>query len=127
MSLKDKRISLGATPRFKQLQPGEVCTFVNATIPEAFESDWDTGYDKDGKKSIDGKYKWSLYFTLLKHPHSSYSLPKNGMEVKWETVAEVIRLDVLALLKTDDAEYWIDPEYIWTLTRREDGSYKLDG
>jgi len=49
------------------------------------------------------------------------------MEVKWETVAEVIRVDVLDLLKTDDADYWIDPEYVWTLTRREDGSYKLDG
>jgi len=121
MSLKDKRISLGATPRFKQLQPGEVCEFVNATIPEEFESDWDTGYGKN-KNS-----KWSLYFTLLKHPHSSYSLPKNGIEVRWETTAEVIRVDVLELLKTDDGEYWTDPEYVWTLTRREDGTYKLDG
>ena len=121
MSLKDKRISLGAMPRFRQLQPGEACLFVNATIPEEFESEWDTGYGKN-KRS-----KWSLTFTLLKHPHSSYSLPKQGLEVSWETVAEVIRVDVLALLKTDDGEYWTDPEYIWTLTRREDGSYKLDG
>jgi len=121
MSLKDKRISLGAMPRFRQLQPGEACLFVNATIPEEFESEWDTGYGKN-KNS-----KWSLTFTLLKHPHSSYSLPKQGLEVSWETVAEVIRIDVLALLKTSDAEYWTDPEYIWTLERREDGTYKLDG
>ena len=121
MSLKDKRISLGAMPRFRPLEPGEQCLFVNATIPEEFESDWDTGYGKN-KRS-----KWSLTFTLLKHPHSSYSLPKQGLKVSWETVAEVIRVDVLAMLKTPLAEYWTDPEYIWTLERREDGTYKLDG
>ena len=121
MSLKDKRFKLGGTPRFKQLQPGEVCEFVNATIPEEFESEWDTGYGKN-KNS-----KWSLYFTLLKHPHSSYSLPKKGLEVKWETTAEVIRQDVLDLVKTTDGEYWIDPEFVWTLERREDGSYEIRG
>jgi len=121
MSLKDKRISLGATPRFKQLEPSEECEFVKASIPEEFESEWDTGYGKN-KNS-----KWSFTFTLLKHPHSSYSLSDKGLEVKWETVAEVIRVDVLAMLKTDLGEYWTDPEYIWTLKRREDGSYALDG
>jgi len=124
MSLKDKRISLGGMPRFKQLQPGEECEFSGASIPEEFESEWDTGYGKN-KNS-----KWSLTFTLLKHPHSSYSFLTGAgkdIKVKWETVAEVIRVDVLELLKTDDGEYWIDPEYIWTLTRREDGSYALDG
>ena len=121
MSLKDKRISLGAMPRFRPLEPGEQCLFVNATIPEEFESDWDTGYGKN-KNS-----KWSLYFTLLKHPHSSYSLPKNGLEVKWETVAEVIRKDVLEMQETDNWQYWIDPEFVWTLTRREDGSYSIEG
>ena len=121
MSLKDKKFKLGGSPRFKQLQPGEVCEFVKATVPEEFESEWDTGYGEN-KNS-----KWSLSFTLLKHPHSSYSLSDKGLEVKWETVAEVIRVDVLAMLKTDLAEYWTDPEYIWTLRRREDGSYALDG
>ena len=122
MSLKDKRISFGATHRFKQLEPGEVCEFVNATIPEEFESDWDTGYGKN-KRS-----KWSLTFTLLKHPHSSYSLPKQGLEVSWETVAEVIRVDVVLNLKEKDfAKAWVDPEFIWTLKRREDGSYSLWG
>ena len=116
-----KNIKLGGTPRFRQLEPGEVCEFVNATIPEEFESEWDTGYGKN-KNS-----KWSLTFTLLKHPHSSYSLPKNGLEVKWETVAEVIRKDVLEMQKTDNWQYWIDPEFVWTLTRREDGSYSIEG
>ena len=119
--MTEKKFKLGGSPRFKQLQPGEECEFSGASIPDEFDSEWDTGYGKN-KNS-----KWSLTFTLLKHPHSSYSLPKEGLEVSWETVAEVIRVDVLALLKTDDGEYWTDPEYIWTLTRREDGSYKLDG
>ena len=52
MSLKDKRISLGATPRFKQLEPGEECEFVKASIPEEFESEWDTGYGKN--KTLNG-------------------------------------------------------------------------
>jgi len=124
MSLKkDKKFELGSTPRFKQLQPGEVCEFVNATIPEQFESEWDTGYGDHGKS------KWSFYFTLLKHPHPSFSLSDKGLEVKWETTAEVIRKDLTLMLETNKGfrDSWIDPEFIWTLERREDGSYSLWG
>ena len=123
MSLKnDRKFQLGGTPRFKQLQPGEDCEFSGASIPEQFESEWDTGYGDHGKS------KWSLSFTLLKHPHSSYSLSKEGLEVTWETTAEVIRVSVVGSLKNKDfAEAWKDPEFIWTLTRREDGSYALEG
>ena len=123
MSLKnDKKFELGGTPRFKQLQPGEVCEFVKGSVPEQFESEWDTGYGDHGKS------KWSLSLTLLKHPHSSYSLSKEGLEVTWETTAEVIRVSVVGSLKDKDfAEAWKDPEFIWTLTRRDDGSYMLEG
>jgi len=124
MSLKnDKKFELGGTPRFKQLQPGEVCEFVKGSIPEEFESEWDTGYGKN-KNS-----KWSLTFTLLKHPHSSYSLSKEGLKVTWETTAQAIRVDFPAMYKTNKefAQYWNDPEFIWTLARREDGSYSLWG
>ena len=123
MSLKDKKFKLGGTPRFKQLQPGEVCEFVKATIPEEFESEWDTGYGDHGKS------KWSFSFTLLKHPHSSYSLSDKGLEVVWDTTAKVIRKDVPYELKTDKEflKYWNDPKFIWTLERREDGSYYLEG
>jgi len=123
MSLKDKKFKLGGTPRFKQLQPGEECLFVKGSIPEEFESEWDTGHGKN-KNS-----KWSLTFTLLKHPHSSYSLSDKGLEVTWETTAEVIRKNVLDLLKSDKEfpKYWNDPEFIWTLERREDGSYYIEG
>ena len=117
-----KNIKLGGTLRFRQLEPGEECEFVNASIPEEFESEWDTGYGET-KKS-----KWSLTFTLFKHPHSSYSLSKEGLEVTWETTAEVIRVSVVGSLKDKDfAEAWKDPEFIWTLTRRDDGSYMLEG
>ena len=123
MSLKDKKFKLGGTPRFKQLQPGEVCEFVKATIPEEFESEWDTGYGDHGKS------KWSFSFTLLKHPHSSYSLSDKGLEVVWDTTAKVIRKDVPYELKTDKefVKYWNDPQFIWTLERRDDGSYYLEG
>ena len=123
MSLKDKKFKLGGSPRFKQLQPGEVCEFVKATVPEEFESEWDTGYGEN-KNS-----KWSISFTLLKHPHSSYSLSDKGLEVVWDTTAKVIRKDVLYELKTDKQfeKYWNDPEFIWTLERRDDGSYYLEG
>ena len=122
MSLKDKKFKLGGSPRFKQLQPGEVCEFSGASIPEVFESEWDTGYGDHGKS------KWSLTFTLFKHPHSSYSLSKEGLEVTWETTAEVIRVSVVGSLKDKDfAAAWKDREFIWTLTRREDGSYMLEG
>ena len=53
--MTEKKFSLGGTPRFKQLQPGEVCEFVKGSIPEQFESEWDTGYGDHGKT------KWSLY------------------------------------------------------------------
>ena len=121
--MSDKKFTLGGTPRFKQLQPGEDCEFSGASIPEEFESEWDTGYGDHGKT------KWSLTFTLLKHPHSSYSsLTKKGIEVVWETTAEVIRVSVVGSLKDKDfATAWKDPEFIWTLTRREDGSYMLEG
>jgi len=123
MSLKDKKFKLGGTPRFRQLEPGEVCLFVKASVPEEFESEWDTGYG-DHKNS-----KWSLSFTLLKHPHSSYSLSDKGLEVTWETTAEVIRKNVLDLLKTNKefVKFWNDPEFIWSLERREDGSYYIEG
>jgi len=116
-----KNIKLGGTPRFRQLEPGEECEFVNASIPEEFESEWDTGFGKN-KRS-----KWSLTFTLLKHPHPSYSLPKKGLEVEWQTVAVAIRRDVFELQKTDDWQYWIDPEFVWTMKRRDDGSYEILG
>ena len=125
MSDSKRKFSLGGTPRFKQLQPGEVCEFSGASIPEEFESEWDTGYGKN-KNS-----KWSLTFTLLKHPHPSYSFLTGAgkdIEVVWETVAEVIRVSVVTML--DDpkfAQAWKDPEFIWTLTRREDGSYMIEG
>jgi len=122
MSMPSKKFELGRSPRFKQLEPSEECEFSGASIPEEFESEWDTGYGKN-KRS-----KWSFTFTLLKHPHSSYSLSKEGLEVKWETVAEVIRVDVVLNLKDKGfAEAWKDPEFIWTLKRREDGSYSLWG
>ena len=123
MSLKNnKKFELGGTPRFKQLQPGEDCEFSGASIPEQFESEWDTGYGDHGKS------KWSLTLTLLKHPHSSYSLSEKGLEVSWETTAEVIRISVVESLKDKDfAKAWTDPKFIWTLTRREDGSYYLEG
>ena len=123
MSLKnDKKFELGGMPRFKQLQPGEVCEFIKGSKPEQFESEWDTGHGDHGKS------KWSLSLTLLKHPHSSYSLSKEGLEVTWETTAEVIRVSVVGSLKDKDfAAAWKDPEFIWTLTRREDGSYMLEG
>ena len=92
--MTEKKFSLGGTPRFKQLQPGEVCEFVKGSIPEQFESEWDTGYGDHGKT------KWSLSLTLLKHPHSSYSLSKEGLEVIWETTAEVIRKDLPLMLET---------------------------
>ena len=120
--MTEKKFKLGSAPRFKQLQPGEDCEFSGASIPEVFESDWYTGYGDHGKS------KWSLTFTLLKQPHSSYSLPKGGLEVTWETTAEVIRVSVVGSLKDKDfAEAWKDPEFIWTLTRREDGSYSIEG
>ena len=124
MSLKNnKKFELGGTPRFKQLQPGEVCEFVKGSIPEQFESEWDTGFGDHGKS------KWSLSFTLLKHPHSSYSLSKEGLEVTWETTAVVIRKDLTLMLETNKGftSSWNDPEFIWTLERREDGSYSLWG
>jgi len=123
MSMPEKKFVLGSTPRFKQLQPGEVCEFVKGSIPEEFESEWDTGYGKN-KNS-----KWSLTFTLLKHPHSSYSLSDKGLVVTWETVAEVIRVDLPLILKTNKGfvASYNDPEFIWTLERREDGSYSLWG
>jgi len=122
MSLKDKKFKLGSTPRFKQLQPGEECEFSGASIPKEFDSEWDTGYGDHGKT------KWSLTFKLLTHPHPSYSLQKPGLEVTWETTAEVIRVSVVGSLKDKDfAEAWKDPEFIWTLTRRDDGSYMLEG
>ena len=125
MSLKNnKKFQLGGTPRFKQLQPGEECEFVKGSIPEEFESEWDTGYGDHGKT------KWSLTFTLLKHPHSSYSsLTKKGIEVVWQTTAEVIRKDFPDMYKTNKefVEYWNDPEFVWTLERREDGSYSIGG
>ena len=120
--MTEKKFKLGGMPRFRQVEPGEDCEFSGASIPEEFESEWDTGYGDHGKS------KWSLTFTLLKHPHSSYSLPKGGLEVTWETTAEVIRVSVVTML--DDpkfAQAWKDPEFIWTLTRREDGSYMLEG
>ena len=123
MSVPVKKFVLGSTPRFKQLQPGEVCEFVKGSIPEEFVSEWDTGYGKN-KNS-----KWSLTFTLIKHPHPSYSLSDKGLEVKWETVAEVIRVDLPLMLKTNKGftTCYNDPEFIWTLERREDGSYSLWG
>jgi len=118
----EKKFKLGGSPRFRQLEPGEECEFSGASIPDEFESEWDTGYGKN-KNS-----KWSLTFTLLKHPHSSYSLSEEGLHVKWETVAEVIRVGVVLNLKEKDfAKAWTDPEFIWTLKRREDGSYSLWG
>jgi len=120
--LSEKKFKLGGKPRFKQLQPGEECEFSGATIPEQFESEWDTGYGDHGKS------KWSLSFTLFKHPHSSYSLSEKGLEVTWETVSEVIRISVVESLKDKDfVKAWTDLEFIWTLTRREDGSYMLEG
>jgi hypothetical protein len=121
----EKKFKLGGMPRFKQLQPGEDCEFSGASIPEEFESEWDTGYGEN-KNS-----KWSLTLTLLKHPHPSYSFltgPGKDIEVVWETVAEVIRISVVESLKDKDfAKAWKDPEFIWTLTRRDDGSYMLEG
>ena len=124
MSVPEKRFVLGSTPRFKQLQPGEKCLFVKGSVPKEFESEWDTG---QGEK---GNSKWSLTLTLLKHPHSSYSLSDKGLEVTWETTAEVIRKDFPAHYGkglSDFAKAWNDPESIWTLERREDGSYSLWG
>ena len=120
--MTEKKFKLGGKPRFRPLGPGEECEFSGATIPEEFESEWDTGYGRN-KNS-----KWSLSFTLFKHPHSSYSLSEKGLEVSWETVAEVIRISVVESLKDKDfAEAWTDLEFIWTLSRREDGSYMLEG
>ena len=107
-----KKYSFGSASRMKALEPGQEATL-------KFLGD---------QKTVETEYgeKYSIPILLLNHPLYP-SLSSKGMEVTWETKAQVIEKDLIPLLK-ESKEFRKDYlEHYWTLRVDEGGSYRLEG
>jgi hypothetical protein len=114
-----KKLSFGVEPTMREVPPGQ-----HAVIKFGKFSDWKiVETEKYGEK-------FSFPITLLEHP-SYESIPKAGIEMKWEsksnaadTLYHYIHL-VDGEVKTFDWD--VEKEFgLWKLHRFETGGYQLE-
>ena len=79
-----KKYSFGTDSKMKALEPGTKATLRFLGDPKVVETEYGE--------------KYSIPILLLQHP-SYPSLSSKGMEVSWETKAQVIEKDLVPLLK----------------------------
>jgi len=107
-----KKYSFGTASKMKALEPGQSATLKFLGDPKVV----DTEYGE----------KYSIPIHLYQHP-SYPSLSSDGMELVWETKAQVIEKDLIPLLK-GSKEFQKDYlAHYWELRVDEGGSYRLEG
>ena len=93
----------------KALEPGQKATLKFLDQPKIVETEWGP--------------KFSIPILLLIHP-SYPSLSSKGMEVSWETKAQVIEKELIPLLK-ESKEFQKDYlEHTWELRVDDGGAYR---
>jgi len=90
------------------------------SIPKEIETNFDTSYGPGGKKVKGGGVKWEIEIDLLEHPTQQ---PGNMV---WQTTAEVIRIDIMALDWEDSTicADWARKKH-WTIETDETGIINL--
>ena len=107
-----KKYSFGTESKMKALEPGTKATLRFLGDPKVVETEYGE--------------KYSIPILLLQHP-SYPSLSSKGMEVSWETKAQVIEKDLVPLLK-ESKEFQKDYlEHTWELRVDDGGAYRLEG
>ena len=110
--MSETKYSFGTTSKMKALEPGQKATLRFLDQPKVVDTEWGT--------------KFSISILLLTHP-SYPSLSSKGMEVLWETKAQVIEKDLIPLLK-ESKEFQKDYlEHTWELRVDDGGAYRLEG
>ena len=110
--MSEKKYSFGQASKLKALEPGQKATLRFLGNPKVVDTDYGE--------------KFSIPILLLNHPLYP-SLSSKGMEVVWETKAQVIEKDLIPLLK-ESKEFQKDYlEHTWELRVDDGGSYRLEG
>ena len=110
--MSEKKYSFGQASKMKALAPGQQATLKFLDQPKVVDTDYGE--------------KFSIPILLLNHPLYP-SLSSKGMEVVWETKAQVIEKDLIPLLK-ESKEFQKDYlEHTWELRVDDGGSYRLEG
>ena len=107
-----KKYSFGSPSKMKALEPGQKATLKFLDEPKIVDTEWGP--------------KFSIPILLLIHP-SYPSLSSKGMEVLWETIAAVVKYDLVILLN-ESKEFQKDYlEHTWELRVDDGGAYRLEG
>ena len=110
--MSGKKYSFGQASKMKALEPGQEATLKFLDQPKVVETEYGE--------------KFSISIHLYQHP-SYPSLSSDGMELVWETKAQVIEKDLIPLLK-ESKEFRKDYlEHYWTLRVDDGGSYRVEG
>ena len=107
-----KKYSFGTESKMKALEPGTKATLRFLGDPKVVETEYGE--------------KYSIPILLLQHP-SYPSLSSDGMEIVWETKAQVVEKDLIPLLKSSKEFRKDYLEHYWTLRVDDGGSYRLEG
>ena len=114
-----KNLTFGVEPTMREVPPGE-----HAVIKLGNFKEW---------KIVETEYgeKYSLPITLFQHP-SYESLPKAGIEMKWESKANACQAlynyiyDAPDVMKEFDWDVSKEFTKSWKLHRFETGGYQLE-
>ena len=110
--MSEKKYSFGTASKMKALEPGQEATLKFLDQPKTVETEYGE--------------KYSISIHLFQHP-SYPSLSSDGMELVWETKAQVIEKDLIPLLKSSKEFRKDYLEHYWTLRVDDGGSYRLEG
>jgi hypothetical protein len=107
-----KKYSFGSPSRMKALEPGQTATLKFLDKPKVVETEYGE--------------KYSISILLLSHPHYP-SISSKGMELVWETKAQVIEKDLVPLLK-NNPEFTKDYlEHKWEVRIDDGGAVRIEG
>ena len=110
--MSEKKYSFGQASKMKALEPGQKAPLRFLGNPKVVETEYGE--------------KYSIPILLLNHPLYP-SLSSKGMEVTWETKAQVIEKDLIPLLKSSKEFRKDYLKHYWTLRVDDGGSYRLEG
>ena len=99
----------GPKTTMKGLPKASVAKINFLSLPKEVETSFDTGYGKNNNS------KWEVEIDLLDHP------TQEPGRMVWQTTAEVIRKEIMALERTDDLlKDWMRKK-AWSIETDENG------
>jgi hypothetical protein len=98
----EKNRRYGPKSTMKGLPKASKARVMFLTLPKEVETEFDTGYGKNNNS------KWEMDIKLLEHPNQ-----EPGVMI-WQTVAQVIRVEITSLMNVPGKDVRRDLEKDWT-------------